>query len=313
METLIGGSAPGGAAAADVVKDSDTAHFQADVIDASREVPVIVDFWATWCGPCKQLGPMIEKLVTEAGGKVKLVKIDVDKNQALAQQLRIQSIPAVYAFKDGQPVDGFVGALPESQLRAFIESLTDGTAGAGGEADDAGAAIAQALEQAKAMAEAGDTANAGQLYARILEHEPGNVAAAAGLARCAVMAGDVEQAKQALAALPPEAENDPDVTAARAAVELAEASAGAGDTGALQAAVDANPADHQARLDLANALYAGGQAEAALDQLLEIVRRDKEWNEEAARKQIVKIFEALGPTHPLTLAGRRRLSSVLFS
>jgi putative thioredoxin len=310
METLIGGGAPDGAAAADLVKDSDTAHFQADVIDASREVPVIVDFWATWCGPCKQLGPMIEKLVTEAGGKVKLVKIDVDQNQALAQQLRIQSIPAVYAFKDGQPVDGFVGALPESQLRAFIESLTEG---AGGGAEAGENPVAQALDQARAMMEAGDTASAGQLYARIIEHEPGNVAAAAGLARCAVAAGDVEQAKQALAALPPEAANDPDVGAARAAIELAEASAGAGDVAGLQAAVDADPADLQARLDLANALYAGGQAEAALDHLLEIVRRDKEWNEEAGRKQIVKIFEALGPSHPLTLAGRRRLSSLLFS
>jgi putative thioredoxin len=248
--------------------------------------------------------------VSEAGGKVKLVKIDVDKNQALAQQLRIQSIPAVYAFKGGQPVDGFVGALPESQLRAFIDSLTDGGAGA---AEAGESPIEQALEQAKAMFDGGDVAGAGQLYARILDHDGQNVKAAAGLARCAVMAGDAEQARQALAGLPPEADSDPDVAAARAAIELAEASAGAGDLAGLQAAVDANPADHAARLDLANALYAGGQAEAALDHLLEIVRRDREWNEEAARKQIVKIFEALGPTHPLTLSGRRRLSSVLFS
>ncbi len=311
METIIGGGAPGGAAAADLIKDSDTAQFQTDVIDASREVPVIVDFWATWCGPCKQLGPMIEKLVTEAGGQVKLVKIDVDKNQALAQQLRIQSIPAVYAFKDGQPVDGFVGALPESQLKQFIQGLIDGSGGGGAEAGES--PVEQALEQAKAMVEAGDTNSAGQLYARILEHEPGNVKASAGLAKCTVMAGDAEQAKQVLAGLPPEAENDPDVAAARAAIDLAESSADAGDVAGLQAAVDANPADLQARLDLANALYAGGQAEEALDHLLEIVRRDREWNEEAARKQIVKIFDALGPTHPLTLSGRRRLSSVLFS
>ena len=304
METLIGGGAPD---AADLVKDSDTANFEKDVIQASQETPVIVDFWATWCGPCKELGPLIEKLVTEARGKVKLVKIDVDKNQALAQQLRIQSIPAVYAFKGGRPVDGFVGALPESQLRQFIETLTKDVDAPGGDP------VAEALEQAKATLDGGDAASAGQLYARILDHDPENLKAIGGLARASAKLGEVEHAKEILSTLPAEADQDPDIAAARSAIELAEMAAQAGDLSELKAKVDANPGDLQSRLDYANALYARGETEPAIEELLEIIRRDRAWNDEAARKQIVKIFDALGPSHPTTTAGRRRLSSVLFS
>ena len=302
MEQLIGGGAP--ADAQDLIKDTDTQTFQADVLDASMDVPVIVDFWAPWCGPCKQLGPLLEKLVTEARGKVKLVKLNVDENQALAQQFRVQSIPAVFAFFGGRPVDGFVGALPESQLRQFIEKL--GKSGGPSPVDEA-------VDQAKASLNEGNAEEAAGIFAAVLKEDPSNVAAAAGLARAAVALGEVDQARQILSQMPTEHAGHADVEAAYSAVELAEQAAEAGDAGELDAAVAADPDNHQARYDLAVALYTGGENEGAVDHLLEIIRRDREWNDEEARKQLLKIFEALGPTHPDTVKGRRGLSSILFS
>jgi len=266
---------------------------------------VIVDFWAPWCGPCKQLGPMLEKAVKQANGAVRMVKINIDENPEIAQQMRIQSIPAVFAFKNGRPVDGFVGAVPESQIKQFIQRL----GGAAGPSP-----IAQALEQAKAALAANDAGTASAIYAQVLAHEPQNVAALAGLARCYVMAGDHDQARHILAELPKEAANDPDVQQVRAALDLAQqASAASAQIGSLQEKVARDPGDHQARIDLAIALFGSGQQEAAIDQLLDSFKRDRKWNEEAARKQLLKFFEALGPTHALTVSGRRRLSSLMFA
>lgn len=304
METLIGGGA-GGPAPADLVKDTDTANFGQDVIEASKQVPVIVDFWAPWCGPCKQLGPMIEKAVREMNGAVKLVKLNVDENQELAQQFRIQSIPAVFAFKDGRPVDGFVGALPESQIKQFIKKL----------AGDMGPSPAeQAMEAAEEALKNGNHDQAANLYAQVLQQDNSNIKAAAGLARCAVAAGRVDEAKKMLESLPPQLANHAEIEAVQNAIALHEqAQEAAGDVAPLQEKVDANPEDLQARYDLALALFAANKAEEAVNHLLEIVRRDKEWNEEAARDQLIKIFDTLGPTHPVTLKGRRGLSSILFS
>ena len=310
MESIIGGGAPGpgGGPNGAVIKDSDTENFLADVIEASRDTPVVVDFWAPWCEPCKTLGPIIEKVVQGAGGAVRLVKINIDENQDLAQQMRIQSIPAVYAFVDGQPVDGFMGALPESQVKAFVDNLTGGASGAGPSPIDA------ALEQAKAALEAGDAETAATIYGQVLQHEPTSLAAAAGLVRCRIGAGAFEEARAILDSLPPAAAEDTEVSAARSALDLAEkAGQAAGQIPELQARLAADENDHQARFDLAMALYGADQTEAAIDGLIEIVRRARTWNEEAARKQLVQIFEALGHTHELTMEGRRRLSTVLFS
>jgi putative thioredoxin len=310
METIIGGGAmgAGGGPNGAVIKDSDTENFLADVIEASSVTPVIVDFWAPWCEPCKQLGPTIEKVVKAAGGAVRLVKVNIDENQPLAQQMRIQSIPAVYAFVDGQPVDGFTGALPESQIQAFVDKLTAGAGEAGPSPVEA------AMEQAKGALDADDGATAAAIYGQVLQHEPGNLAAAAGLARCAVAAGDFEQARAVLDSLPATAAEDGDVSAARSALDLAEkASAAAGQIPEFQARLAADENDHQARFDLAVAHFGMNQPETAINELIEIVRRARTWNEEAARKQLVQIFEALGHTHELTIEGRRRLSSVLFS
>jgi putative thioredoxin len=312
MDQLIGG-APGagtaGANAADLIKDSNQQAFAQDVIDASMQVPVIVDFWAPWCGPCKQLGPLIEKVVTEAKGAVRLVKINVDESQALAGQLRIQSIPAVYAFFQGRPVDGFVGAQPESQLRQFVQRLTKmAAAGAGPSPVD------EALEQAEAAFAEGDYGAAGAIFGQVLDHESDNAKAIAGLVRCAIATGDLAGAKEMLEGVTPELLKNPAIASAASAFELAEAGQkAAGQTQQLQARIDANPKDFEARHDLAIAQFAAGEREAAIDQLLEIFKANRAWNEEAARKQLVKFFEAMGPTDPLTLAGRRKLSSLMFS
>jgi putative thioredoxin len=304
MEPLIGAApAKGGA---DLIKDSDVTTFMVDVIEASKDVPVIVDFWAPWCGPCKQLGPLLEKAVKEANGAVRMVKVNIDENPEIAQQMRIQSIPAVFAFKGGRPVDGFVGALPESQIKAFLKRL-------GGPAAAQPSPIEMALEEAKAALEAGDTGTASALYGQILAREPANAVAAAGLAKGYLAAGDAAKAKQLLDGLPAEAQKHADVAAARAALDLASQAEGAGDTAALKTRLSQNPADHEARLDLATALFAGGQIEEAMDQLLELFKRDRKWNDEAARKQLVKFFEVLGPTHPQTILGRKRLSSLMFA
>ena len=313
MEQLIGGGKPGagmsGAVPADVIKDGSQATFRADVLDASMQVPVIVDFWAPWCGPCKQLGPIIEKAVKDARGAVKLVKINVDEAQELAAQMRIQSIPAVYAFFQGRPVDGFVGAQPESALKQFVAKLAKI---AGGEAGPS--PIDEALEHADAALKDGDHESASAIYSQILEHEPDNLKAIAGLARCLIAVGELDQAKQFLAKVPAAQAGDPAISGVRAQLELAEAGQkAAGQSQELRARVEANPKDFDARFALAQALFAGGDKEGGVDHLLDIIRMNRAWNEEAARKELVKFFEAMGPTDPITLSSRRRLSSLLFS
>ncbi len=295
---------PAGAGGADLVKDASTASFAKDVIEASKSALVVVDFWAPWCGPCRQLTPTIEKVVRSYGGKVRLVKINVDENQALAGQLRVQSIPTVYAFRDGKVVDGFMGALPEGQLRTFMDRALGG---------DAGTPIDDALAEADAAFEAGDLQGAAEIYAAVLQEDQQNAAALAGLARCYLKSGDLERAEQTIALVPPDKARSSAVEGVRAALELARKGEETGDTGDLEAKVKANAADHQARYDLAVALAAKGRKAEAVDHLLEIVRRQRTWNEEAARKQLVQFFEAWGPKDAATIEGRKRLSSVLFS
>ena len=302
------GAAP---AAGDLIKDSSDRAFMADVIEASQAVPVIVDFWAPWCGPCKQLGPILEKAVLAAKGKVRLVKIDTDKDPMVASQLRVQSIPAVYAFFQGRPVDGFMGALPESQVKAFVEKLVKLAGAAGGGEGDI---LEEALAQAKEALEAGDTQTASEIYGEILQADPENLNAAAyaGLVRCLIVSDDLARAKQMLDKVPEQIAKDKEIAAVRSALEVAEQAANAGPIPELTEKVARNPDDHESRFDLALALFAAGKREAAVDELLELVRRDRAWNDEAARKQLVKFFEAFGPTDPLTVQTRRRLSSILF-
>ena len=303
MDQLIGSAAP--KPGADPVKNSSTATFMADVIDASHDLPVIVDFWAPWCGPCKTLGPALEKAVRETKGAVRMVKINVDENQDLAQQMRIQSIPAVYAFKDGRPVDGFVGAVSESQIKQFVQRL----GGPGGPSP-----VEEALALAKEALASGDAVQAANIFGEILRHEPGSADAIAGLTRAFIAQDKLAEAKQTLDGAPKDSAAHAEIAASHAALDLAEEGAKAkGALGELQARIAKDKNDFQARFDLASALFGAGQREAAIDQLLEIVTHNRTWNEEAARKQLVKFFEAMGPADPLTLAARRRLSSILFS
>ena len=298
-------SATNGDATANLIKNSDTKNFAADVIEASRTQPVIVDFWAPWCGPCKQLGPALEKVVKAANGKVKMVKINVDENQQLAGQMRVQSIPAVFAFVNGQPVDGFMGALPESQIKQFVDRL----GGQGSMAEE----IAAATAEATAALEQKDYQTAAQIFAEVLQADRENAAALAGLAKCQIETGDFANAKATLALVPPAKKNDPNVKSAEAALELALNPVDLSEAAQLQKAVDLDPDDFQARIELAVALNGTGDRATAVDHLIYVIKKKRDWNEEAARKQLVKFFEAWGPKDEWTLVGRRKLSSVLFS
>jgi len=304
---LIGqpGTAGGATPAADLIKETDTACFMADVIEASATTPVIVDFWAPWCGPCKQLTPLIEKLVKQYSGKVKLVKINVDENQELAQQFRVQSIPAVYGFKGGRPVDGFMGAVPESQIKQFIDRLTGG----------AGSPLDDALAEAEAAMQGGHNDEALGIFQEILAQDPTHVKALAGALRCYMALDQDDMARQLIEKLPAPIKNSAEVQGVQAALDLKAATANTGNAEVekLEAQVAADPKDMQSRLDLAMARYGAGDKAKAVDDLLAMIKADRAWNEQAARKQLVKFFEAFGPADPLTLTGRRRLSAILFS
>ncbi|MGE5441539.1 MAG: thioredoxin [Bacteroidota bacterium] len=286
------------------IKDGDAPGFADDVIKASMTVPVIVDFWAPWCGPCKTLTPLLERLVRQAAGRVRLVKIDIDRNQDLAAQLRIQSVPTVYAFVGGRPVDAFVGAQPESKIRAFVERLTRG----------GGSPVEEAVELAQEALAAGKPAEAAELFGRALKQDARHPKAFAGMIRARLAAGDPKSARSVIKGIPADLVGNPDIASAISAVDLVEQSRqAAGDIGELRRRVQAAPGDHRARYDLATALFAKGLTEAAIDELMTIIRADRKWDDEAARKQLVRIFDALGHIHPLTVASRRRLSSLLFS
>ena len=300
---------PTGAAASaeDLIKDTTEATFMADVIEASQDTPIIVDFWAPWCGPCKQLTPALEAAIAEAKGAVKLVKVNVDENQAIAGQLRVQSIPTVYAFWKGQPIDAFQGAVPASELKAFIDRAIEAS---GGEADGG---LDAAIETAEQMLSEGAAADAAQIFAAIMQEDANNAAAYGGLARAYLELDQFEQAEGVLGSVPDDLSDAPEIEAARAQIALAKQAEDAGPVADLRAAVEANPDDHQARYDLAQALYAAGEGEEAVDQFLEIFRRDRDWNEGAAKEQLFTIFDALKPNDPLVLNGRRKLSSMIFA
>ena len=287
-----------------VIMDVSEAEFMAEVVDASMTVPVVVDFWAPWCGPCKTLGPQLEAAVEGAKGAVKMVKVNVDQNQRIAGQLRVQSIPTVYAFWQGQPVDAFQGAVPASEVQAFVKRLTE-LAGDGG--------LAEAIEAAETMLTEGAVDDAEQTFAAILEEDPVNVAAYAGLVRCHIAKGDLDEAEAVLNGAPAEIATSVPLEAAHAQLELARQAAGAGPVTELMAAVEADPANLQARFDLALALQANNRMDEAVDALLELFRRDREWNEGAAKQQLFTIFEALKPNDPVVLNGRRKLSSMIFA
>src|SRR6201990_3216622 len=293
--------------ASDLIKETTTQTFVKDVIEESKRQPVLIDFWAEWCGPCRQLTPVLEKAVRNAKGKVKLVKINIDQHPAIPGQMGIQSIPAVIAFVNGQPADGFMGAIPESQVNAFIEKLTKGVT-APGEPN-----IAEILQEAEAVLAEGDAEAAAQIYAEVLSLDATNIAAMAGLAKCYVTTGAIEQDKQTLAMVPESKRNDAAVKAVQAAIDLAEQAQAVRPVAELKQKVAATPLDHQACFDLATALNAGGKRAEATEQLLAIVKRDRKWNEDGARKQLVQFFEAWGPTDEATVEGRKRLATILFS
>lgn len=293
------------AAAGDLIKDATQDTFMADVIEASRQVPVIVDFWADWCGPCKQLTPVLEKAVTAAKGTVRLVKVNVDENREIAAQLRVQSLPTVYAFKDGRPIDAFMGALPESQIKSFIEKITGSAVGPSDEE--------MLLEAGQQALEAEDFEAAAGAFSGVLQADPENLPAIAGLARALIGTGDLAGAEQILAQVPEGKENDSDISSARAALEIAATPVDSEEITALSAKLKADEKDHQSRIDLAIALNAAGRSEEAMEHLLTSIRQDRSWNEEAARKQLLQFFEAWGHADERTVAGRRQLSSILFS
>ena len=303
---IIGGAKPqAGAAGGDgLIQEGNDHTFRQVVLEESLKQPVLVDFWAPWCGPCRTLTPMIEKAVRAAGGKVKLVKINIDESPAYAGQLRVQSIPAVFAFDKGRPVDGFMGAIPESQIKAFIYRLA-------GEPDGAGAEeLIASAEESLAL---GDIGGAAQSFAEAVQIDPENPKAIAGLARCYLSVGDIERAREVLALAPPAAANDPAIAGVRAQIEYAEAAEEAGDTRELSARIASNPDDHEARLELAKALAAKGDLAGAVDALIDSIARDREWNEQAARKELLKVFEAAGPMSDVARSGRRKLSAIWLS
>jgi putative thioredoxin len=299
-----GGTAP---QAPDLIKETTTQAFGKDVIEESKRQPVLIDFWAPWCGPCKQLTPILEKAVRAAKGKVKLVKMNIDDHPAIPGQMGIQSIPAVVAFVDGRPADYFMGAVPETQVNAFIEKVTQGVP-AEGEPD-----IAEIIKEAEAVLAEGDPAAAAQIYAEVLAVDATNIPALAGLAKCYVTSGAIEQAKQTLAMVPESKRSDAAISAVQAAIDLAEQAQSLGPVGELEQKVAADPLDHQARFDLATALNAAGKRKEATDQLLEIFKRDRKWDDDGARRQLVQFFEAWGATDEATIDGRKRLSTILFS
>jgi putative thioredoxin len=299
------GSGPAPQATPDLIKETTTQAFVKDVIEESKRQPVLIDFWAPWCGPCRQLTPILEKAVRAANGKVKLVKMNIDDHPAIPGQMGIQSIPAVIAFVNGQPADGFMGAVAESQVNAFISKLTSGMPGAPN--------LAEVLQEAEAVLAEGDPATAAQIYAEVLSADATNIAALAGLAKCYTATGAIEQAKKTLAMVPESKRGEAAVRAVQASIDLAEQAKALGPLAELEQKVAANPLDHQARFDLATALNAGGKRAEATNQLLEIVKRDRKWNDDGARKQLVQFFDAWGPTDEATIEGRKRLSTILFA
>jgi putative thioredoxin len=305
VSILEQGDGPAPQAASDLIKETTTQTFMKDVIEESKRQPVLIDFWAPWCGPCRQLTPILEKSVRAANGKVKLVKMNIDEHPAIPGQMGIQSIPAVIAFVNGQPADGFMGAVPESQVNSFINKLTAGMPGAPN--------IAEVLKEAETVLAEGDAATAAQIYAEVLAADATNIAALAGLAKCYIATGAIEQARKTLAMVPESRRGDAAVRAVQASVDLAEQAKALGPLTELEQKVAANPLDHQARFELGTALNASGKRNEATHHLLEIVKRDRKWNDDGARKQLVQFFDAWGPADEATVDGRKKLSTILFA